>query len=120
VWRDCFSGRQLSVSTSMEAMPTSVVTLLGGGGHCCGYLLCVVLRVKTFDHLGLDDGGALRRYPLEGVVVEPGTPRPRCLWCFLITYISLAILALLNRAKVCFEEVSHHHGFKEKIRPKIY
>jgi hypothetical protein len=28
------------------------------------------LRVKTLDHRGLDDGGAVRRFPLEGFVVE--------------------------------------------------
>jgi hypothetical protein len=28
------------------------------------------LQVKTLDHRGLDDGGAVRRFPLEGVVVE--------------------------------------------------
>ena len=52
------------------------------GGDACGYCyplggVVVVtlavggLRVKTIDHLGLDDSDALRRYPLGGVVVEP-------------------------------------------------
>jgi hypothetical protein len=30
--------------------------------------------VKTLDLLGLDDGGALRRNPVEGVVVELWSP----------------------------------------------
>jgi hypothetical protein len=36
------------------------------------------LRVKTLD-FGLDDGGVLRRHPLEGVVVE--------LWFLSVSFV---------------------------------
>ena len=41
------------------------------GGVVVVILPALRLRVKTLDHHGLDGGGAVRRYPLGGVVVEP-------------------------------------------------
>jgi hypothetical protein len=41
------------------------------GGVVVAILSALRLRVKTLDLHGLDGGGAVRRYPLEGVVVEP-------------------------------------------------
>jgi hypothetical protein len=70
-WREGFSRRKLSVLTPTAAMSAVVVTLMG---RCCGYLLHLGLRVKTLDLLGLDDGGALRCNPFEGVVVELWSP----------------------------------------------
>jgi hypothetical protein len=41
------------------------------GGVVVAILSALWLWVKTLDLRGLDGGGAVRRYPLEGVVVEP-------------------------------------------------
>jgi hypothetical protein len=35
-----------------------------------GTFFVLGLRVKTLDHFGLSDSGALRHYPLGGIVVE--------------------------------------------------
>jgi hypothetical protein len=57
-WRDGFFGRNFNLSTPMATTPAGVVTLLG---HHYGYLLSGGLRTKAFEHIGLDDSGALRR-----------------------------------------------------------
>ena len=44
------------------------------GGAIVGTLAALGLRVKTLDHLGLDNGGAPRCYPIGGVVVESHFP----------------------------------------------
>jgi hypothetical protein len=38
--------------------------------------------VKTLDFRGLDGGGVVRRYPLEGVVVDPRfhSVSSQCFW----------------------------------------
>jgi hypothetical protein len=43
-------------------------------GVLVGILSLLGLRLKTVDHLGLDDGGVSRRYAHGGVVVEPRYP----------------------------------------------
>jgi hypothetical protein len=64
-WHEWFSRRKLSVLTPTAAMPVGVVT---PWGIVVRTFPALGLRVKTLDRLGLDDGGTLRRYPLEGII----------------------------------------------------
>jgi hypothetical protein len=56
LWFEGFSEQKLCALAPMAAMSAGVVTLLRA--FVLGTFSTLAFRVKTLDHLGLDDGGA--------------------------------------------------------------
>ena len=80
-------------------------------GAVVGTCVALGLRVKTLDHLGLDDGDALRRYSPESVVGEFRFPSGSSVSCVA----SLAFLILLFSTFDLLCKGSPHHSVS--VRP---